>query len=221
MSSSPLPVSNISSPGLPGMQLDGVCIALKTRRLFDLTVGVAPGEIVTVMGSSGAGKSTLLAYIAGFLDPVFQARGDIRLDGKSIAGLPSHERRLGLMQQDHLLFPHLSVAGNLAFGVPSDATERDAVVRQALQEVELPGFGDRDPATLSGGQRARIALMRTLLAKPRALLLDEPFSKLDRDLRGQVREFVFATVRKRMLPVLMVTHDDEDAEQAAGPVVAL
>lgn len=204
-----------------GMQLEGVCIALKTRRLFDLTFSVPPGEIVTVMGSSGAGKSTLLAYVAGFLDPAFQARGDIRLDGRSIASLPSHERRLGLMQQDHLLFPHLSVAGNLAFGLPGGCRGRDAAVRQALQEVELSGFGDRDPATLSGGQRARIALMRTLLAKPRALLLDEPFSKLDHDLRGQVRQFVFATVRKRMLPVLMVTHDHDDAEQAAGPVVVL
>lgn len=140
MTQSIRPQSADSTAGRAGLLLDGVRIALNKRRLLDMTVNVAPGEIVTVMGSSGAGKSTLLAYVAGFLDPVFQARGDIKLDGRSIASLPSHERRLGLMQQDHLLFPHLSVAGNLAFGLAGGGTGRDAAVKQCLQEVELGGI---------------------------------------------------------------------------------
>ncbi|MEP6565222.1 MAG: ATP-binding cassette domain-containing protein [Mesorhizobium sp.] len=205
----------------PGMTLERVCIAINGRRLVDLSATVAPGEIVTIMGASGSGKSTLLAYIAGFLDPAFAARGNVILDGQSLLDIPTHERHLGLMLQDDLLFPHLSVAGNLAFGLPRDAVDRQGDVATALEEMEMAGFGNRDPATLSGGQRARVSLMRTLLARPRALLLDEPFSKLDRELRIQVRKFVFDTVRKRALPVLLVTHDTEDAEQAQGTMFSL
>jgi putative thiamine transport system ATP-binding protein len=185
---------------------------------------VAPGEVLTVMGPSGSGKSTLLAWLSGALDPAFAARGRVLLDGQDVSGLPPARRRIGLLFQDDLLFPHLSVAGNLAFGLPAEVrgrAARQARIEQALDEAELGGFGPRDPATLSGGQRARVALLRTLLAEPRALLLDEPFGKLDAGLRGRMRDFVFERVRRLALPALMVTHDPDDAAAVGGQVFAL
>ena len=123
-----------------------------------------------------------------------------------------------------LLFPHLSVGDNLAFGLPPEVRGRDQrqkLIEGALSDADLAGMSERDPATLSGGQRARVALMRTLLSGPRALLLDEPFSKLDADLRARVREFVFAHARANAIPTLLVTHDLADAKAAGGTVVEL
>ena len=121
-------------------------------------------------------------------------------------------KAVGLVFQDALLFPHMTVAENLLFAVPVNGStaQRQARVQQALQEAELSGMGNRDPSTLSGGQRARVALMRALLAEPQALLLDEPFSKLDAALRAQLRPWVFAHVRERRIPVVLVTHDEQD-----------
>lgn len=203
------------------LQLRGVSLSLGARRLIgpiDLTV--APGEVVTLMGPSGCGKSSLLAFLCGTLDPAFRSGGRILLDGADVTALPPERRRIGILFQDDLLFPHLSVAENLAFGLPPEirGDDRHARIRAALAEAELEGFAERDPATLSGGQRARIALLRTLLAAPRALLLDEPFSKLDASLRGRVRRFVFEHARRNRLPTLLVTHDPADAEAAGGPV---
>ena len=139
--------------------------------------------------------------------------------GLMLVALPTHARRIGLMFQDDLLFPHLSVGGNLAFALPPRVNDRARVVAAALEEAGLSGFDHRDPATLSGGQRARVALLRTLLAEPKALLLDEPFSRLDAGLRGQIRSFVFDQARARGLPVILVTHDIEDARAAGGRVL--
>jgi putative thiamine transport system ATP-binding protein len=199
--------------------LEGVEIRLSGRVLVELDAVVEPGSILTVMGPSGSGKSTLLAYVAGFLERDFDASGSVILAGREISRLPAHERRVGILFQDPLLFPHMSTGENLEFAIRhGSATDRRANVRAALAEAGLEGFEDRDPATLSGGQRARAALMRILLADPKALLLDEPFSKLDSALREQVRQFVFAEARKRGLPVLLVTHDAGDAEAAGGMV---
>ena len=199
--------------------LEGVAIRLSGHALVELDAVVEPGSILTVMGPSGSGKSTLLAYVAGFLERDFDASGRVTLAGREISRLPAHERRVGILFQDPLLFPHMSTGENLEFAIRhGSATDRRANIRAALAEAGLEGFEDRDPATLSGGQRARAALMRTLLADPKALLLDEPFSKLDSALREQVRQFVFAEARKRGLPVLLVTHDAGDAEAAGGMV---
>ena len=206
------------------LQLRSVTIRLGSRVLVEaLDATVAPGEVVTIMGPSGSGKSTLLAYVGGFLDPAFTAGGEVLIGGEAITGLPAEERRVGILFQDDLLFPHLSVGGNLAFGLPRGGSraERRRLVTEALAEADLAGFMDRDPATLSGGQRARVALLRTLLAEPRALLLDEPFGRLDRGLRQDIRSFVLGHARERGLPILLVTHDEEDATAAAGPVVEL
>jgi putative thiamine transport system ATP-binding protein len=204
--------------------LGGVTVTLDGAALIaGLDLTVAPGEIVTVMGPSGSGKSTLLAWLCGSVDPAFGIAGSATLDGKDITRLPPEARRVGILFQDDLLFPHLSVGDNLAFGVPPSVArgERRQRIEAALEEAELPGFADRDPATLSGGQRARIALMRTLLAAPKALLLDEPFSRLDAALRDRIRCFVFGHATERGLPVLLVTHDPDDATAAGGAVIQL
>jgi len=208
----------------PGLRFEGVTISLDGTRLIALDCNVDPGEVLTVMGPSGSGKSTLLAAITGTLPPAFRLAGRIRLDGQDLAGLPTEARQVGILFQDEYLFPHLSVGANLAFGLKPALKGRAARrgrVEAALDEVGLSGFADRDPATLSGGQRARVALQRTLLSEPRALLLDEAFSKLDTGLRQQTRALVFEVARRRALPVLQVTHDHSDAEAAGGPVHCL
>ncbi|HEV2605325.1 MAG TPA: ATP-binding cassette domain-containing protein [Microvirga sp.] len=206
------------------LELREVSVTLRGETLIGpLSHTVAPGEILTVMGPSGSGKSTLLAVISGFLDPVFSVSGSILLGSQDIGYLPPERRQMGILFQDDLLFPHLSVGGNLAFGLPRGGSRawRRHQIDNALKEAGLSGFFDRDPSTLSGGQRARVALLRTLLAEPRALLLDEPFSTLDRSLRGEIRGFVFAHARERTLPTLLVTHDEEDATAAGGAVITL
>lgn len=208
-----------------GLRLRQVSIALPGRRLFaPLDLDVRAGTCATVMGPSGSGKSTLLAWIAGTLDAAFTATGGASIDGAPLDGLPPERRRVGILFQDDLLFPHLSVGGNLLFALPPAVHgrgERRARIERALADAELAGFADRDPATLSGGQRARVALLRTLLADPRALLLDEPFAKLDAVLRDGMRRFVFEHARSRGLPTLLVTHDEADAQAAGGEVVRL
>jgi putative thiamine transport system ATP-binding protein len=206
-----------------GLVLDRVRLTRGDRLLVALDLAIRPGEVVTLMGPSGSGKSTLLSFLTGALPAGFAASGRVRLDGTDITDLPAHRRRLGILFQDDLLFPHLSVGANLAFGLAPGGSRasRRAAVEAALAEVGLDGLADRDPATLSGGQKARVALMRMLLADPRALLLDEAFSGLDRDLRAQTRAMVFARAKARALPVLMVTHEAADADAAGGPVIRL
>jgi len=204
-----------------GLELRKVVIAKGGQPLVGLDCVIAPGDVLTVMGPSGVGKSTLLAYVTGTLPPAFVGTGRVLLDGEDITKVPPHQRRVGILFQDDLLFPHLSVGANLAFGLRKGGSraDRKARVDEALEQVNLGGFSDRDPATLSGGQRARVSLMRVLLSEPGALLLDEAFSRLDTVLRAQVRQLVFRRAREMRLPVLMVTHDADDAAAAAGDVV--
>lgn len=185
---------------------------------------IRPGECLTLMGPSGCGKSSLLAALAGTLDPALEAEGRLFVGALELGPLPPEARRLGLLFQDDLLFPHLSVGGNLGFALPASVrprAERRRRIEAALAEAGLAGFADRDPATLSGGQRARVALLRTCMAEPRALLLDEPFGRLDAALRQSFRSAVFEHARARRLPVLLVTHDEADAVAAGGPVIRL
>lgn len=205
------------------LTLDALTISLGPRRLVSLSLTIRAGEVATIMGASGSGKSTALAAITGTLPPEFQRTGRILLNGNDISDDPTRSRCIGLMFQDPVLFPHLSVGGNLAFGLPSaikPRAERQRRIDAALASAGLEGLADRDPATLSGGQKARVALLRTLLAEPRALLLDEPFSRLDSDLRAQIRAFTFDRARQAGIPTLLVTHDAEDARAAGGPVLS-
>lgn len=203
------------------LQLQDVRLSLRGTLLLALDADVCGGEIVTVMGPSGAGKSSLLAWLAGFLAPAFSASGTVLLDGRNVLALPAEQRRIGLLFQDPLLFPHLSVGGNLRFALPAGKQDKDARVQAALVAVGLEGYAARDPDTLSGGQKSRVALQRLLLSEPHAVLLDEPFSRLDASLRRDVRALVFSTLQRAGLPTLMVTHDPEDAEAAGGRIVQL
>lgn len=204
-----------------GLIFDKVHIALHGTMLLTLDARIGPGEVLTVMGPSGSGKSTLLAFAAGFLSPTFESGGQVLLDGHDITTLPAERRGIGLLFQDPLLFPHLSVAGNLRFGLPRATPDKAARVEAALSAIGLAGFGERDPATLSGGQQSRVALMRLLLSAPGAVLLDEPFSKLDTALRHEMRELVFSRLREAGLPSLLVTHDHQDAAAAGGRIITL
>lgn len=179
--------------------------------LGPLQFAVPGGVVHTVMGPSGSGKSSMLAAICGTLSAALAFDGTVTLDGLRVDALPTARRRVGILFQDDLLFAHMTVRENLLFAVPpGPRAARESTVAQALADLEMPGFADADPATLSGGQRGRVALVRALLAQPRALLLDEPFSRLDGPLRERMREFVFATVRQREIPALLVTHDAAD-----------
>lgn len=232
---------HMSTAGGEALELHDVQVTLNGRTLVAVTRTVAPGEVLTVMGPSGAGKSTLLAYIAGFLDTAFVGQGAVRLrpaaaatdrpmggeadartaEDVDLTDLPPEQRRVGLLFQDPLLFPHLSVGGNLAFGLPAHVRDRRARGESGLVSVGLEGFYDRDVATLSGGQKARVALLRLLLSEPRAVLLDEPFSKLDSSLRDDIRKLVFDRLRSAGLPSILVTHDEADAVAAGGPLISL
>lgn len=204
-----------------GLVLDGVTIRQGARTLVDISDHIAPGEVLTVMGPSGSGKSTLLSYTIGTLDAGFDAKGRVVLNGTDITDLAPEQRKVGILFQDELLFPHLSVGENLAFGLRASVkgrAERAARIEAALSDIGLSGFADRDPDTLSGGQKARVALMRMLLSGPQALLLDEPFSRLDTARRDQIRQLVFDQAKANGLPVLLVTHDHADAEAAGGRI---
>lgn len=181
------------------------------RLVHDLRIEVPPGAVHTMMGDSGCGKSSLLAALCGTAPPAVTFDGEVRMGGERVDDLPTRKRGIVILFQDDLLFAHMTVRENLLFAVPPGPRSlREAAVSQALHDLELPGLADADPATLSGGQRSRVALMRALLARPRAVLLDEPFARLDAGLRGRMRDFVFGTIRARGIPALLVTHDAED-----------
>lgn len=204
-----------------GLTLENLTLRHDEHQIARLNLTVPPGQVLTLMGPSGAGKSSLLLALIGALPKGFALSGGVLLGGQDVTALPPNRRRIGLLFQDDVLFPHLSVGQNLTFGLAPGGTraERRRIIEEALEGAGLSGFADRDPATLSGGQRARVALLRALLARPLALLLDEPFARLDAALRDQIRQATFAATSD--LPVILVTHDAQDAKAAGGPVMSL
>lgn len=208
----------------PLLELQNVSISIEDLQIIkDISLKVSGGEILTVMGPSGSGKSSLLNFICGNIIRGFEYSGKVLLNNKDITNIPQEKRHVGILFQDDLLFPNMSVAANLAFGVEESLkkNERKEEVQKALEDAGLEGYGDKDPMTLSGGQRARIAVMRALLARPSALLLDEPFNKLDVELRNKFRSFVFSHAVKANVPCILVTHDIEDALAAKGKVIKI
>ncbi|QWL64624.1 ATP-binding cassette domain-containing protein [Aeromonas jandaei] len=190
---------------------------LEESLLFSLpALQVAPGEVLTLMGPSGCGKSSLLAALAGVLPASGPLRleGDVTLGARRLTHLPPQTRCIGMLFQDDLLFDHLTVAENLMFGMPASVKGHRARREKAvatLAQVDLTSQADKLPGALSGGQKARVSLLRALLAEPEALLLDEPFSRLDKPLRAAFRELVFAQIKALAIPAILVTHDEEDA----------
>ncbi len=189
--------------------------------LRDIDLVVPEGQLVCVLGPSGGGKTTLLRVIAGLDAP---ARGRLRLDGRDLAGVPPHERGIGLMFQDFALFPHRDVGDNVAFGLrmqgrPSDEIRRR--VGELLTLVGLPGAERRSVARLSGGEQQRVALARALAPSPRLLMLDEPMGSLDRSLRERLPDELRSIFTTLGLTVIYVTHDHDEALSVADRVVLL
>ena len=208
------------------LQIKNLQLYRQGELLLSLDEQITGGEILTVMGPSGSGKSSLLNWLTGTLSSSFTATGEVWLNNENVSHLPTHLRHIGVLYQDALLFSHLSVAGNIAFAMHKsnkmgDRKQRSEKIEQALAQVGLAGMGNRHPDNLSGGQQARVALLRTLLSAPKAILLDEPFSKLDTQLRVDTRQLVFEQIRTHKLPAIMVTHDHSDAEAANGKIIHL
>ena len=204
------------------LKINKLQLFCQNELLLSLNEQVNGGEILTIMGPSGSGKSSLLDWLSGTLSNDFNANGEVWLNGQNMTQVPAYLRHIGVLYQDPILFSHMSVAGNIAFAMPKgDKKQRVDKIEQSLIQVGLEGMGDRHPDNLSGGQQARVALLRMLLSEPQAILLDEPFSKLDTQLRENMRHLVFDLVRERQLPTIMVTHDLIDAETANGKIITL
>ena len=205
-----------------GLALEGVRVVYEGRAVLDgLALSVGPREVVALLGPSGSGKTTLLEVIAGVFAP---DAGRVAWEGVDLAATPAHRRGFGLVFQDALLFPHLDVGRNVAFGLRMarlPRAEQAARVAELLALVELPGFEGRAVATLSGGEAQRVALARALAPKPRLMLLDEPFSGLDRDLRVRLAADVRSLLHRLGTPAVLVTHDEEEARAVADRVVRL
>ena len=191
--------------------------------LQNLSLDVQEHEFVAILGSSGSGKTTLLRLISGFDSP---DSGEIQIGGQPVFGkglnVSAEERRVGYVPQDAALFPHLSVAKNIEFGLNKlSAAQRSERVTELLKLVDLVGYEERMPDQLSGGQRHRVALARALAPKPQLILLDEPFSSLDAELRVRLREDVRNVIAKTGTTAILVTHDQEEALSIASRVAVL
>jgi putative spermidine/putrescine transport system ATP-binding protein len=187
----------------------------------DVSFRISSGELVTLLGPSGCGKTTTLNLVAGFMQP---DEGSILIDGRSVEKLPAHKRNTTMVFQGYALFPHLTVARNVAFGLEMRKVPRDDVARrvdEALRLVQLGGMSERYPRQLSGGQQQRVALARALAVRPDVLLLDEPLSNLDAKLREEMREEIRAVQRTVGITAIYVTHDQEEALAVSDRVVVM
>jgi spermidine/putrescine ABC transporter ATP-binding subunit len=209
--------SDLPARGRPGsgdiaVELDGITKRFGTlAALDDLSLEVRRGELITLLGPSGCGKTTLLNLVAGFL---VSDKGEIAIDGRRVTDIPTYRREIGLMFQSYALFPHMTVAANVAYGLKMRRIPRSEIahrVAAALALIKLEGLEDRKPRQLSGGQQQRVALARALVIRPRVLLLDEPFSALDRNLRGAMQVELKEIVRKLAVTTIFVTHDQSEA----------
>ncbi len=187
-----------------------------------VSLAVAAGQVMCLLGPSGCGKSTTLRMIAGVDRP---DAGRILIDGHQVFGpgvnLPPEARGVGLMFQDFALFPHLTVAGNVGFGLTTDRAAKAARVGELLEKVNLSGFGGKHPHELSGGEQQRVALARALAPRPRVMLMDEPFSGLDNRLRDGIRDATLEVLKEEGAAVLLVTHEPDEAMRMADQIALM
>ncbi|MGE0355922.1 MAG: ABC transporter ATP-binding protein [Burkholderiales bacterium] len=195
-----------------GVDIRHIALAFgATQVLKDINLVVEPGEFFALLGPSGSGKSTLLRLIAGFNR---HQRGEVLIDGRDVTGIPPWKRNVGMVFQNYALWPHMTVAQNVAFGLEERKLPRAEIrdkVRAALDLVGLAEFAARRPGQLSGGQQQRVAIARTLAIEPQVLLLDEPLSNLDAKLRVQTRQELVKLQRRLGITTIFVTHDQEEA----------
>src|SRR5712672_2742802 len=192
-----------------------------TRAVDRVSLTIEPGSMVALLGPSGCGKTTTLRMIAGLAEP---SAGEIFLDERSITRVPVHRRNIGMLFQNYALFPHMTVAENIAFGLETRGIKRAAAaerVAEALQLVQLPEYGDRMPAQLSGGQQQRVGLARALVVEPALLLLDEPLGALDKALRQSMQVELRALQQRLGVTTVMVTHDQDEALTMADKIVVM
>ena len=178
----------------------------------NLNMKVNNGKILTIFGLSGIGKSSLINVIAGVSENNLLFTGEIMLNNKKITNILPEKRKIGLLLQDGVLFPHLNVEQNLIFGIKKNLTNKEKylLINEHLINANMEGFENRYPNTLSGGQKARIACLRAILSEPAALLLDEPFLSIDPEQRNSFRLFVVNQIREKKIPCILVTHDESD-----------
>ncbi len=200
------------------LEINHLTMVFKHHQLVIPKLSVAPGQVLTLTGASGIGKSSLLQWVLGVPQPNVAIAGELSLNGVDLTQRPIEQRNIGLVTQQADLFPHMTVQQNLLFALTAQSADRQAWVAEQLNSVGLSEYGDAYPGELSGGQRARIALLRSLAASPKSILLDEPFSALDVKLRTSVREFTWSKLADAQMPAMLVTHDPADAP---GEVVNL
>jgi len=191
------------------------------RAVDDVSLDIAPGELFFLLGPSGCGKTTLLRIIAGFIQPT---GGRVRFAGRDVTRLPPNKRRIGMVFQSYALWPHMTVAQNVAFGLAARKVprpERDRRAKEALRAVQMEELSDRKPGQLSGGQQQRVALARALVVEPDVLLLDEPLSNLDAKLRNEMRAEIRRLCRATGITTIYVTHDQKEALSMADRIAVL
>jgi putative spermidine/putrescine transport system ATP-binding protein len=205
-----------------GLELKNLAKAFGPHVAVDrISLTIAPGEFVALLGPSGSGKTTTLMMIAGFVAP---DQGEVRIGGVDITALPAHRRNLGMVYQNYALFPHMTVAGNIAFPLEMRGVKREETRRRveaALDLVQLPDKGNQFPRQLSGGQQQRVALARALVFEPPILLMDEPLGALDKKLRVEMQQEIKALQRRLGITTIYVTHDQEEALSMADRVVVM
>jgi putative spermidine/putrescine transport system ATP-binding protein len=204
------------------LELAGLSKAFQGNVVLDaFSLAMAKGEFITLLGPSGCGKTTLLRLVAGLLRP---DAGTVRVDGRDLTGLPAHKRNVGIVFQSYALFPHLDVRGNIAFGLRAKGAppgEIERAVAEALRLVRLEDFGARAVKQLSGGQQQRVSLARAMVTRPAVMLLDEPFSALDRKLRETMQIETRQILRRIGATAIFVTHDQEEALVLSDRVVVM
>ena len=193
------------------------------RGVNDVSFNLASGQIACLLGPSGAGKSTLLKILAGFVTP---DSGDVFIHDKKVAGnskdlVPVQKREIGIVFQQHALFPHMTVSENILYGCRRPKAERKKFLQQLLEEFKISIHKDKYPHEISGGEAQRVAVARAIASEPRLLLMDEPFSSLDQGLRAQVEQQCLSIIRERKLTAVIVTHDEASAQTMGDLIIRI